>query len=390
MQHEIRRWRLQRLQGKTVKKQLINLAKYGLGFGVLAWVISSNWAPGGPGTGLSGLLKPPRLGPLVAASLIYLVSVLITFVRWYVLVRAQDLPFTLINALRLGLIGLFFSTCFPGSVGGDVVKAYCIAREQDRRTVAVATVVIDRVVGLWALFWLVVLSAAAFWLAGDSSLETNADLQKIVLGTTAVIAVSSVVCLVLMLLPQRAADWLDSRINAIPRLGHTLAQLWRAVWMYRNRWRSVLLALAMSLVGHCGFVLTFYFAAQVFLAPAQEPLLPSLAENFLVVPVGMAIQAGFPTPGGIGGGEAGFGWVYSLVGSPPVGNLTQEELGVAGSLTQRLITWVLGVIGYFVYLQMKPQIEVAEEAAAAAEANGDGAPLPESSPAVAVNQPHTA
>jgi hypothetical protein len=58
----------------VTKKLLINLAKYGLGVGVLAWVISSNWAPGGPGTGLSGLLKPPRLAPLIAASTIYPVS----------------------------------------------------------------------------------------------------------------------------------------------------------------------------------------------------------------------------------------------------------------------------------------------------------------------------
>jgi len=380
-----------RPQGKTVKKKLlISLAKYGLGVGVLAWVIGSNWAPGGPGTGLSGLLKPPRLGPLIAASAIYLVSVLITFLRWYVLVRAQDLPFTVLNSIRLGLIGLFFSTCFPGSVGGDIVKAYCIAKEQDRRTVAVATVVIDRVVGLWALFWLVVLAAAVFWLAGDSSLERNPDLQTIVLSTTTVIALSSVMVLVLMLLPQRTAQWLDDRFHAVPKLGHSLGQLWRAVWLYRSRWRSVLLALVMSLVGHCGFVLTFYFAAQVFLAPAQETLLPSLAENFLIVPVGMAIQAGFPTPGGIGGGEAGFGWVYSLAGSAPVNGMTLYELGVAGSLTQRLITWVLGAVGYFVYLQMKPQIDVAQvEAEVESEAGAEPA-LAEPFAAPADEAPHTA
>ena len=79
----------------------------------------------------------------------------------------QDLPFTLGNAFRLGLLGFFFSTFLPGSVGGDLVKAAGIAREQSRRTVAVATVIMDRIMGLWGLCWLVALLGGGFWMAAD-------------------------------------------------------------------------------------------------------------------------------------------------------------------------------------------------------------------------------
>ena len=37
------------------------------------------------------------------------------------------------------------------------MKAAGIAREQSRRTVAVATVIMDRIIGLWGLCWLVAL-----------------------------------------------------------------------------------------------------------------------------------------------------------------------------------------------------------------------------------------
>ena len=67
--------------------------------------------------------KPIHLGYLLAAAALYLAATLLTFFRWYLLVRAVSLPFRLVDALRLGLVGLFFNTFLPGSVGGDIIKA---------------------------------------------------------------------------------------------------------------------------------------------------------------------------------------------------------------------------------------------------------------------------
>src|SRR5436305_1095737 len=103
---------------------------------------------------------------MVISALAYLVGVLLTFYRWYVLVRAQNLQFTVMESLRLGLIGFYLSTFLPGSVGGDIIKAAFIARDQRRRTVAVATVIADRIIGLAALFWLVALIGGVTWLGG--------------------------------------------------------------------------------------------------------------------------------------------------------------------------------------------------------------------------------
>src|SRR5262249_52361481 len=77
--------------------------------------------------------------------------------------------------------------------------------------------------------------------------------------------------------------------------------------------------------------------------------IPSVIAHFLIVPVGMMISAAVPTPGGVGGGEWGFGALYAMIGFQPAE-------GVLGSLVQRIITWTLGLIGYLVYLRMKPAL----------------------------------
>lgn len=348
-----------------MKKRLFwILFKYGLGIGLLAWVIWRYWsypAPGEPGKtlGLVTVLdKDVSVLPLALAAVICLCSVLLTFVRWYVLVRAQELPFTLPNALRLGLIGFYLSTFLPGSVGGDIFKATFIAREQSRRTVAVATVLIDRAVGLVGLVWLVGLTGGIFWATGFlAEMVVNAEaartLEFIVATALGLVGGSIGFWFVLGFLPQWRADRFARRLSRIPKVGHSLAEFWRAVWMYRCQGRSIALALTMAMVGHVGFVLTFYCASLTLNAAAE---IPSLAVHFLIVPVGMAIEAGFPAPGGVGGGEVGFGALYKRVGS-------SFDSGVLMSLVRRVIMWTLAFCGYLVYLRMRPALRAkAQEA----------------------------
>src|SRR5262249_5591776 len=136
------------------KRLILNLLKYALALGLLGWVVSKNWDPEG-GHGLKSVWQrhvvegqPVHWNYLALAFAVGFVSVVITFVRWLVLVRAVDFPFRVTDALRLGFLGFFWNTFLPGSVGGDAVKAYYLAKSQSRRTVAVATVIMDRVIAL--------------------------------------------------------------------------------------------------------------------------------------------------------------------------------------------------------------------------------------------------
>jgi len=335
------------------KRLLWNGLKYGLGIGLLAFVVWRDWSPpASGGLGLRDILaKPLQFGPLALTTLIFLIGALLTYARWYVLVRAQELPFTPANALRLGLIGFFFSTFLPGSIGGDIVKATLLAREQSRRTVAVATVLLDRAVGLWGILWIVALLGGVFWLGGNPAIRTEPYLQFIVLTAAVVVGVTVGLWLVLGVLPEWRAQRFARRLESyVPLVGQTAAEFWRAVWMYRCKGLSIGGALLLSLGSQACVVFAFFFASQVFHDPAQEANIPSLSEHFLLVPIGTAIQALFPSPGGVGGGEWGFGKLFSLV------DPSMKTTGEFASLVQRVITVGLGLSGYLIYLRMRPAL----------------------------------
>jgi glycosyltransferase 2 family protein len=350
------------------------LAQYLIGFGLLAVIIYWNWSsrPGKPndneralaflaGAGADaqaqiagtspGLLeifsRPVNPWPFALACVIWVIALFITFFRWYLLVRAQDLPFTLRNAIRLGLVSYYFNSILPGSVGGDILKAVAVAREQSRRTVAVATILIDRVIGLWALAWLVALAGGIFWALGNRYLVENEALKTIVRLTAGVVFGSAVVWSLLGLFSAERSAAVASKIARIPKLGGPLAELWRAGWMYRRKKQAVAIALGLSLIGHLGWVLCFHLCVSAF--PDIDS--GTFAEHLLIVPVGMTAQALFPLPGGVGGGEAAYGWLYTLLGKPAIG-------GILGCLVQRVIAWGIGLIGYVAYTQMKRELPV--------------------------------
>lgn len=333
-------------------------AKYAIALALLVFVVSMNW------TGLKEMFgREPNPGPFVAAAAIAVTCSAIQFYRWFLLVRALDLPFSMYNAVRLGLVGTFYNTFLPGSVGGDVVKAYFIAKGQpDRKAAAVATVVADRLVGLFGLILFAAAVGGGCWAAGDERIAGNPKLQTIVLVCVGLASAAVVGYTGLGLLPQTRADRFAGRLKGLKKVGPTLAELWYTVWAYRQRPGTIVAVVLMSAVVHTGFVMIFHLCVQVF-PPADPALLGSLPEHFVIIPIGYIVQALIPVPGGLGGGEFTFGGLYKLIRGP-----AGEPIGVAGRLTMRVIEWCLGLTGYIAYLRMRDELPVdaAEEEAAPA------------------------
>jgi uncharacterized protein (TIRG00374 family) len=275
-------------------------------------------------------------------------AIVLTFLRWYVLVRAQDLPFTVPDALRLGFIGFFFNSVMPGSVGGDIIKAAFLAREKkDRKTIAVSTVIMDRAIALWALVWFVAICGLIFWAAG--LLEGTGAHQSVVIVKIAllVVGITFTAWMLLGLLPPWRAEKFAGRLSRIPKAGHSFAEFWRAVWMYRCRQKSIAATMLISWVGHVGFVLFFYCSVRVLWDPGDPAQrIPSLAQHFLLVPIGLVIRAAPLFPGGAGIGELGFGVLYKWLGA-------SVASGVLGSLVQRVLEWTLSILGYLIYRRLR-------------------------------------
>jgi uncharacterized membrane protein YbhN (UPF0104 family) len=292
--------------------------------------------------------EPVHWGYFVLAFAIGFGAMLSTFVRWYVMVRAVGLPIRMADAMRLGFIGLFFNTFLPGAVGGDAIKAWFLAKEQGRRrTLAFATVIMDRALALWALVWFVALLGAAFWLGHrlDGDGAGAEQCRKIVVISWAIVGVSSLIWAALGLLPNERAEQFAGRLQRLPRVGGPVAELWRSLWVYRCRPKTVYGVMLLSLVGFVGFVFLFYFSMLTLWDPGSREKVPDLMQHFLIVPIGLVIQAMPLFPGGAGIGEYGFGILYRWLGK-------SEAAGVLGSLVQRVLNWVYGLMGYVIYRRM--------------------------------------
>ncbi len=289
---------------------------------------------------------PVHWGYFALAFVIGFASMLSTFVRWHIMVKAVGLPIRLSDSMRLGFIGLFFNTFLPGSVGGDAIKAWFLAKEQNnRRAVALATVLMDRVLALWALVWFVALLGGAFWLGGRLVGDGAEQCRKIVVIAWAVVGGSSLVWAAMGLLPNKRADMFADRLARLPRVGGAVAELWRSVWIYRCRPRTVYGIMLLSLAGFVGFVFLYYYSMLTLWDPASGEKVPDLMQHFLIVPIGLVIQAMPLFPGGAGIGEYGFGVLYRWLGK-------SEAAGVLGSLIQRVINWIYGLMGYVIYKRM--------------------------------------
>src|SRR5438876_208390 len=133
--------------------------------------------------------------------------------------------------------------------------------------VGLATALQDRVIGLCGLFWLVTLlgSMLHFVLAEDGSASPEAPfvLRTILLTAAGLSLGSLIVWLGMGWVSEPWAERMALRLHQIPKIGTALAELWRAGWLYRRRGTSVTLALGLSLLGHCCFVMSFFCAAHV-------------------------------------------------------------------------------------------------------------------------------
>lgn len=323
----------------------LNLLKYLIAVALLAFVVSMNW------TGLSALFqREPHLLPLLAAAAITTGVTAIQYYRWYLLVRALDLPFTFRNAVRLGLVGTFYNTFLPGSVGGDFVKAYFIAQgHPDRKASAIATVVADRLVGLFGLILFAAAVGGGCWAGGNEKIEENSRLQLIILICIGLATAAVVGYLVLGFVSKGAAARFGGRLHRV-RFGKTLDELWFTLWQYRQRPRTILAAIGLSAIVHTGFVLIFHLAVHVA-PPADPALLGTLPEHFVIAPIGYIVQAMIPLPGGLGVAELTFGGLYKLIRGAE-----GEAVGLAGRLSMRVIEWSLGLVGYVAYLRMRDEL----------------------------------
>ncbi len=114
--------------------------------------------------GLWKTISGVSLGWLLTSFVFMGATIFIGVVRWRTVLRVQELHLPLGRAAGISLVAHFFNSFLLGSTGGDLLKAYYAAAETaHKKAEAVTTVIVDRLLGLFAMLLFVSLMALANW-----------------------------------------------------------------------------------------------------------------------------------------------------------------------------------------------------------------------------------
>ncbi len=155
---------------KTAKDLIVVVLKYAVVVGALSYLMLSSklqWRYLWVTTGGYHLVA--------LAVCLQLLVLLLSFVRYKLLLRGVGLHIGLSDVIAIGFIGSFFGTFMFGNVGGDMAKLTYVIRKTGKRVEASTSVIVDRLLGLLGLF---VLGAIAIFLNWPEVAAT-ADLHSL-------------------------------------------------------------------------------------------------------------------------------------------------------------------------------------------------------------------
>ena len=258
---------------------------------------------------------------------VYLVTQLISVVRWTVLARPVGIKTPFTDLLRYYLIGMFLNLFAPGTVGGDVSRIYYLVRDEDAHangravtTVhAAISVLMDRAIGMVVLVWL---GAAALWLFPQYAVPQSIRSVTFLLAWGFVAAV--------LLLPLLGP--------LLPEGSHPLVlKLRLALRSYRSNWHALLAAAFLSLVVHLiqAWMHTLMARALDLDVPFSFCLIIyPLVGTFSAIPVSL---------NGLGLREGGYIYMLAIIG---IGT----EKGIAFGLLLFLIVALDSLLGGLLFL----------------------------------------
>lgn len=280
------------------------------------------------------------------------VALLLGVIRWRMVLRVVKIELPFARAARITLVAQFFNAFLLGSVGGDLLKAYYAARESHhRKTEAVTTVVVDRLIGLGTML----LFASLMMLPNLALIRDHHRLAAIT-GFVVLMMAGCVAVLAVAFWGGLTRLWPGARraLRRLPKGAH----LERSLDACRQFGRDpgfLLRALFLSMLINVAVVVQ----GAVLCAGLGVPV--PFTALLLIVPTVICISALPITPNGLGVRENLFVWMLAVpaFGVEPTQALTLSLLVFASGLA-----WsVVGGVAYMVLRDREHLAEVAKESA---------------------------
>ena len=276
----------------NIKKVLVYILKISAAVGIIWYMIHSDRIS------IKTIYNvKDRYDLIVLAFMILLAGVFVTFYRWKLLLKGQNIELCNKDVISLGFIGLFFTSVLPGAVGGDLVKSVYIAKKvKAPKTSSVMTVLLDRVIGLTALVMICTLGLI---------MNISNVIQQPALRSLGVMIAGILLALILVTfigLSRRINknELFNKLMSKLP-MSSILNKVYQAFHAYRDQHKYLTWALLLSFINHAMNITAFYIITR-----ALGFDLLGVYAYFFIVPIGMITTAIPITPAGIGIGQAAF------------------------------------------------------------------------------------
>ncbi len=259
-------------------------------------------------------------------------GLLISAIRWQILVRAQGDSVPLSFLIKSYLVGNFFNTILPSRIGGDVVRIWDGSRYSKTLLKSSAIILVERLTGIIILF-LFAFAAALFRL--DMA-------QKVpVIWVSLVIGFSGLIAILLFFTP-----FIEKIINKIPSKG-----LLKKVIQKTIEFRSTIIfyktkKTALSKAFFWAFLLQANVILHFFLIGKALHLNIKIIDYLIFIPIVMLIQLIPITINGLGLREGAYIEIFEFYGIAPESAFSFALIDVAFML-------IIGVIGAIIYVTRK-------------------------------------
>lgn len=309
--------------------------RWPLAIGVLCWLIVPN---------LEGMSHLVREGVawqwLAVAAFLRFCSLAITGFRWNMLLAAQDICPPKARVARMVGVGYVCNFVLPGTIGGDVAKAGLIAADTpSRRKRALATVPLDRALGLLAFVILGSIAGLTRWPSIPSPLLRTAVM---LMGGISILGLVGLAVLMITRLaePEDSQPQSDS-ISLTRKMWRTIRQ---AVEMLQRSPATIWLALLLGVFAH-GCLCSASFCCLLAFTAADMPI--AWGDQLWLVPAAEVPAAFLSLPGGLGVREGTLAYFFGEFSTSPAQLDRYRDLGVlvGGCYSMVCIGLAVGVAG---------------------------------------------
>ena len=273
-------------------------------------------------------IRAIRLEFLFYAAVPYVLFIILSAWRWQVLLKFKKFGIRFGETLKIYFISLFFNNLLPTTVGGDVMRVAYTMKE--RRADALATVLVDRILGFVGLF-IFALAAVLYLLIKRNETEF---LPFMIIGLLTVIVITYV------FFSEKAYARISPIISRlrILKIGERINNLHEAGTDFGNAWGPISLCVAHSVIIQATLSIAPFFVL-LGMGNPNVGLVPFL----IYVPIINVISMIPVSLNGLGVRENSYVILFSRVG-------LDGEVSLAVSLVSFFIIFAFSLVGGLLFI----------------------------------------